>query len=86
LVSGGKHANLIAAAKRTTKKPNTTAENFVLSELARQLTWSGPSVRLYHYRDRDQYEVDGVLEDNAARSSAWRSRGAKLFARMTSVG
>jgi predicted AAA+ superfamily ATPase len=43
-------------------------ENFVLGELARQLTWSGASLRLYHYRDRDrdQYEVDGVLEDNAA--------------------
>jgi uncharacterized protein len=40
-------------------------ENFVLAELARQLTWSRTSVRLYHYRDRDQYEVDGVLEDNA---------------------
>jgi predicted AAA+ superfamily ATPase len=40
-------------------------ENFVLSELARQLTWSRTSARLYHYRDRDQYEVDCVLEDNA---------------------
>jgi predicted AAA+ superfamily ATPase len=40
-------------------------ENFVLGELARQLTWSRTSARLYHYRDRDQYEVDGVLEDNA---------------------
>ncbi|WP_238016497.1 ATP-binding protein [Dactylosporangium sp. AC04546] len=40
-------------------------ENFVLSELARQLTWARSSIRLYHYRDRDQYEVDGVLEDNA---------------------
>ncbi|HEV8560116.1 MAG TPA: DUF4143 domain-containing protein [Actinophytocola sp.] len=36
--------------------------NFVLSEIARQLTWSTVSARLYHYRD--QYEVDGVLEDN----------------------
>jgi len=40
-------------------------ETFVLGELARQLTWSRASVRLYHYRDRDQYEVDAVLEDNA---------------------
>ncbi|GAA2352195.1 ATP-binding protein [Dactylosporangium salmoneum] len=40
-------------------------ENFVLSELARQLTWSRSSIRLFHYRDRDQYEVDAVLEDNA---------------------
>lgn len=40
-------------------------ENLVLGELSRQVTWSDSSVRLYHYRDRDQYEVDGVLEDNA---------------------
>jgi predicted AAA+ superfamily ATPase len=42
-------------------------ENFVLGEIARQLTWSDTFARLYHYRDRDQYEVDGVLEDNAGR-------------------
>jgi uncharacterized protein len=40
-------------------------ENFVLGELARQLTWARTSVRLFHYRDRDQYEVDAVLENNA---------------------
>ena len=40
-------------------------ESFVLGELARQLTWSRHSLRLYHYRDRDQYEVDALLEDNA---------------------
>jgi len=40
-------------------------ENFVLSELARHLTWSMTSARLYHYRDRDQYEVDGILENAA---------------------
>jgi len=38
----------------------------VLSEVARQLTWSTTAARLYHYRDRDQYEV-GLLEDNAGR-------------------
>lgn len=42
-------------------------ENFVLGELARQLTWSETPVTLYHYRDRDQYEVDAVLEDNRQR-------------------
>lgn len=40
-------------------------ENFVLGELARQLTWSRTTVRLYHYRDRNQYEVDAILENNA---------------------
>jgi predicted AAA+ superfamily ATPase len=40
-------------------------ENFVLAELAKQLTWSRTAARLYHYRDRDQYEVDAIIEDNA---------------------
>ncbi|MFD5826717.1 ATP-binding protein [Lentzea sp. NPDC060358] len=42
-------------------------ENFVLGELARQLTWSETFATLHHYRDRDQYEVDAVLEDNTGR-------------------
>ncbi|MFJ2034205.1 ATP-binding protein [Streptosporangium sp. NPDC087985] len=40
-------------------------ENFVLGEISRQLTWSQTSARLYHYRDRDQNEIDGILENNA---------------------
>lgn len=42
-------------------------ENFVVGEIARQLTWSRNSARLFHYRDRDQYEVDVILENNAGR-------------------
>jgi hypothetical protein len=37
-------------------------ENFVLGELACQLGWAEEPVRLYHYRDRDKYEVDAILE------------------------
>lgn len=37
-------------------------ENFVLMELARQLTWSEERGRLYHYRTKDQLEVDAVIE------------------------
>lgn len=37
-------------------------ENFVLMELARQLTWSRERARLYHYRTKDKLEVDAVLE------------------------
>jgi predicted AAA+ superfamily ATPase len=37
-------------------------ENFVLGELTRQLTWAEEPVSLFHYRDRDRYEVDAVLE------------------------
>jgi uncharacterized protein len=37
-------------------------ENFVLMELARQLTWSRERGRLYHYRTKDNVEVDAVIE------------------------
>lgn len=37
-------------------------ENFVLMELARQLTWSRVRGRLYHYRTKDKHEVDAVIE------------------------
>src|SRR5262249_33969398 len=37
-------------------------ENFALMEIARQLTWSEQRGRLYHYRTRDQVEVDAVIE------------------------
>jgi uncharacterized protein len=38
-------------------------ESFVLSELARQLTWSEQRADLYHYRDQNKVEVDAVLEN-----------------------
>ncbi|MFI6102450.1 ATP-binding protein [Lentzea sp. NPDC051213] len=37
-------------------------ENFVVMELARQLTWSEERGRLYHYRTKDKIEVDAVIE------------------------
>ncbi len=37
-------------------------ENFVAMELARQLSWSEQRARMYHYRTKDQVEVDVVLE------------------------
>lgn len=37
-------------------------ENFVLSELARQLTWTDVPTQLYHFRTRDGVEVDAILE------------------------
>lgn len=47
-------------------------ENFVIGEVARQLTWAEEPVQLFHYRDRDQVEVDIVLE--ARRSLPGRHR------------
>lgn len=37
-------------------------ENFVLMELARQLTWCDQRATLHHYRTKDGVEVDAVLE------------------------
>lgn len=37
-------------------------ENFVVMELARQLTWNEQRGRLYHYRTKDKVEVDAVIE------------------------
>jgi uncharacterized protein len=37
-------------------------ENFVLMELARQLTWSDERATLYHYRTKDGAEVDAIIE------------------------
>lgn len=38
-------------------------EGFVVSELARQLTWSDQDIQLSHYRTKDNVEVDVVLEN-----------------------
>ena len=37
-------------------------ETFVFQELRRQATWHNGPVDFYHYRDKDQVEVDIVLE------------------------
>jgi predicted AAA+ superfamily ATPase len=37
-------------------------ENFVTMELARQLTWAEQRAQLFHYRTKDQVEVDAILE------------------------
>ncbi|MGL5850766.1 MAG: ATP-binding protein, partial [Phycicoccus sp.] len=49
-------------ARQMTTPVGPLIENFVLGELARQLGWASESVALHHYRDRDGYEVDAVLE------------------------
>jgi uncharacterized protein len=42
-------------------------ENFVTGEIGRQRTWADLSVQMFHYRDREQREVDIVLEANDGR-------------------
>jgi predicted AAA+ superfamily ATPase len=40
-------------------------EGFVFSELLKRSSWMDERISLFHYRDRDQFEVDFVLEDSA---------------------
>jgi len=38
-------------------------ESYVFSELRKQMTWSEGDYELFYYRDKDQYEVDFVVEN-----------------------
>lgn len=65
-VDTGLGAHLSGRTTARARKDDTLAgqllENFVISEIARQLTWSSEYVRLHHYRARTGEEVDAVLE------------------------
>jgi uncharacterized protein len=66
LTDSGLAAHLTGMSLRRARQPTAPVgpliETFVLGELARQLALADQGVRLYHYRDRDHYEVDAVLE------------------------
>ncbi len=49
-------------ARDVTAPVGPLLENFAIGEVARQLTWAEESIQLFHYRDRDMFEVDMVLE------------------------
>lgn len=46
-------------------------ENFVLQELRRQASWRPDPIEFFHYRDRDDFEVDivGAPSGGTARHS-----------------
>jgi predicted AAA+ superfamily ATPase len=66
-VDSGIAARLLALDSHALRRPGAPfgplLDGFVLSELARQLTWSHELADLYHYRDHNKVEVDGVLEN-----------------------
>lgn len=61
-LAGHLTAMTLKRAQHPTAAVGPLLENFVLSELARQLSWAPEPIQLYHYRDRDGYEVDAILE------------------------
>ena len=66
VIDSGLAGHLAGITLRRMRRPTTPVgpmlENFVLAELARQVGWAAEPVRLYHYRDRDGYKVDAILE------------------------
>ena len=66
-VDSGLAARLLALDAHSLRRPGAPfgplLKGFVLSELARQLTWSEELVDLYHYRDHNKVEVDAILEN-----------------------
>jgi hypothetical protein len=71
MVDSGIAGFLIGASpRRLSREPARVGpilENFVLSEVARQLTWCETALQLFHFRSRDGEEVDGLLESNDGR-------------------
>ena len=65
-VDSGLAANIcgltMARLRRTDSLVGPLMENFVIGEIARQLTWAQTRAQLFHYRTKDHVEVDAVLE------------------------
>src|SRR5439155_23522698 len=51
-------------------------ETFVAMELHRQISWLGDRPQLFHFRDRDQREVDIVIEHRDGSVSAVEVKSA----------
>ncbi|MBH0775591.1 DUF4143 domain-containing protein [Nocardia sp. NEAU-351] len=66
-VDSGIAADIIGTDARSLLRPGgqfgALLEGFVLMELARQIGWCAEDVNLFHYRTKDQVEVDAVLEN-----------------------
>jgi len=81
LTDSGLAAHLTGMSLRRNRKPTAPVgplvETFVLGELTRQLAATGQPVRLYHYRDRDQYEVDAILESASGEVVACEVKAAE---------
>lgn len=95
LVDSGLAAHLNGIGERDLSALSTNrllgpmVENFVVTEVLKQASWSQIGVHVHHYRDREGREVDIVIEDRRTgriaaievkASSSPDSRGAKHLA------
>ena len=66
-VDSGLLATLLALTTEQIAKDRSTfgalLETFVFAEVMKQITWSDEGYTLHHYRDKDQDEIDIVVED-----------------------
>ncbi|MGH9023085.1 MAG: ATP-binding protein [Acidimicrobiia bacterium] len=71
MVDSGLAAHLLRADPASLRQPDAPLgplmETFVLGELRRQMSWAPSWPSLSHFRDRQGYEVDAVLEGPGAR-------------------
>jgi predicted AAA+ superfamily ATPase len=67
MVDSGIAANLLDLDTASFRQPHSAfgpvLEGFVTMEVARQLTWCQQRAELYHYRTKDQVEVDIIVEN-----------------------
>ncbi len=68
---------------RRSLHPNTS---FVFSELLKSSAWAKERVSLFHYRDKDQVEVDFVLENTAGEVVGIEAKAAASVTRRDFAG
>ena len=78
---------LQSAGHKTCNQPGTggrigrNENEYALSSICRQASWSEKDIRFYHFRDKDNFEVDIVLE-----RGAYEIAGAEVKASATVTG
>jgi hypothetical protein len=66
-----------AAGLKNTPLCGAVIENFVITELKKQISWSATRPAMLHYRTQTGQEVDAVLEDTAGRIVGIEVKSAK---------
>lgn len=81
LTDSGLSAHLTGMSLRRARHPAAPVgpliETFVLGEPGCPLAFTEQPVHLYHYRDRDQYEVDALLESASGEVVACEVKAAE---------
>jgi predicted AAA+ superfamily ATPase len=68
----------VDAARIVSDRPlfGALLETFVFQELRREASWLADPIDFYHFRDRDDHEVDIVLEQGALAVAGVEVKGA----------